>query len=79
MPGFIFKGCYTASAMKGMTPKPRDRGAVARKIAEAAGGKREFYGVTTANIVTRRAYTAEEFTEMRKKAEKPAARYSATA
>lgn len=47
MPRFIVKGCYTASAMKGMMAKPSDRGAAARKIVEAAGGKMESYYVTT--------------------------------
>jgi uncharacterized protein with GYD domain len=47
MPRFIVKGCYTASAMKGMMAKPSDRGEAARKIVEAAGGKLEAYYVTT--------------------------------
>lgn len=47
MPRFIVKGCYTPSAMKGMMAKPSDRGAAARKIVEAAGGKLEAYYVTT--------------------------------
>ena len=47
MPRFIVKGCYTASAMKGMMAKPSDRGEAARKIVEAAGGKLEGYYVTT--------------------------------
>lgn len=47
MPRFLVKGCYTASAMKGMMAKPSDRGEAARKIVEAAGGKLEAYYVTT--------------------------------
>lgn len=47
MPRFIVKGCYSTSAMKGMMAKPSDRGAAARKIVEAAGGKLEAFYVTT--------------------------------
>ncbi len=47
MPRFIVTGCYTASAMKGMIAKPSDRGAAAKAIVDAAGGKLESYYVTT--------------------------------
>ena len=47
MPRFIFTGCYTSDAIKGMLAKPSDREAAARGIVEAAGGKLvDFYGTT---------------------------------
>ncbi len=47
MPRFIFTGCYTSDAIKGMLAKPSDREAAARKIVEAAGGTLvDYYGTT---------------------------------
>ena len=39
MPRFIFTGCYTSDAIKGMLAKPGDRGAVARAVVAAAGAR----------------------------------------
>ena len=47
MPRFIFTGCYTSDAIKGMLAKPSDREAAARTVVEAAGGKLvDYYGTT---------------------------------
>jgi len=47
MPRFIFTGCYTSDAIKGMLAKPSDRAAVARAVVEAAGGTMVDYYATT--------------------------------
>ena len=47
MPRYIVTGRYTEAAMRGMTARPSDRGAAARAIVEAAGGKLESFYVTT--------------------------------
>lgn len=39
MPFYLFKGKYTAAAMKAMLDKPQDREAAARPLIEAVGGK----------------------------------------
>ena len=47
MPRFIVTGCYSAESMKGMMKTPSDRGAAAKVMVEASGGKMEAFYATT--------------------------------
>src|SRR5215510_12419215 len=47
MPLFIFTGCYTQQAAKGMLENPSDREVAAAAIIKAAGGTQKAFYITT--------------------------------